>query len=642
MYNYSFIMKSFLKIFGIKQKLILGFILFLITIKVSATNYYVNASSSAGGVLTTGGGKDASGYGTLINKPTQTLSYLLSNYTPNDGDSIIVDKGTYNSANDHNFTFSKAVIIKGAGNGNNGGNCTDFKDNINDHYFANITAGVTLLNMKIENYGSDGSLINGQAIHIALTKTATVTMNKVIFYNNSYGSGGFYATVCIENSNASYTTTVNMTGTSFQCNGTSGGAEGGGIDVIGSNAINLTCTNCSFIYGYKSEFSKLEGAALAITNSNASVTLNNCRISYCKFDLTSDTHGGGSIYQSAGTLNINNSIIENSTLTPPAESELKGSAIYIGGGSLSISGTLIQNNSNTSSIYGTIGIVGGTVTIANSKFLSNSTADGNDVYISGGTLSSMSNTTISTTTSPNKYEVYKAGGTITTISSCGGAAANYNGVTPSNYNSPSAFSTPSVPIFTGTCGSISLPIKLISFSGECLLNNAVSLHWSTAAEINNNYFTIEKSTDANNWEVLAKVPGAGNSNSLLNYSVTDEEINNVLHYYRLKQTDFNGDYTYSEIIAVKSCFENNFDIIVAGNPVVNTMNLIVNSTNKGGALFFVKDVLGRNLITKEVDINNGENSIYVNVNYLRNGIYFIVMEPKSGGKPIVKEIVINN
>ena len=396
-------MKLFLKILGIEQKLTLGFTFLLISIKVSATNYYVNANSSAGGVLTTGGGKDASGYGTLINKPTQTLSYLLSNYTPNDGDSIIIDKGTYNSSSDHNFTFSKAIIIKGAGNGNNGSNCTDFKDNLNDHYFSNITAGVTLLNMKIENYGSDGSLINGQAIHIALTKTATVTINNVIFYNNRYGSGGFYATVCIENSNASYTTTVNMTGTSFQCNGTSGGAEGGGIDVIGSNAINLTCTNCSFIYGYKSEFSKLEGAALALTNSNASVTLNNCRISYCEFDLTSDTHGGGSIYQSAGTLNINNSIIENSILTSPAESELKGIAIYISGGTLSISGTLIQNNSNTTSIYGTIGIVGGAVTIANSKFLSNSTSKGNDVYISGGTLSSMTNTTISTTSS---YEVY--------------------------------------------------------------------------------------------------------------------------------------------------------------------------------------------------------------------------------------------
>ena len=186
-----------------------------------------------------------------------------------------------------------------------------------------------------------------------------------------------------------------------------------------------------------------------------------------------------------------------------------------------------------------------------------------------------------------------------------------------------------------------MPIKLISFSGECLFNNAVSLQWSTAAEINNNYFTIEKSTDANNWEFLTTLPGAGNSNSLLNYSVTDEEINNVLHYYRLKQTDFNGNYTYSEIIAVRSCFEDSFDMIVASNPVVNTMNLLVNSTNKESALIHIKDILGRDILEKEVPIAKGNNSILIDVKSIRNGIYFVVMEPTSGGKPIVKEIVIN-
>lgn len=607
-------------------------------------NYYVNSNSSAGGVLTTGGGKDASGYGALINKPSLTLSYIFTTYgaSLSNGDSIIVDKGVYNTSSDHNFTISKAIVIKGAGNGNGGGNCTDFKDNLNDHYFAKITAGATLLNMKIENYGSDGSLINGQAIDIVLSSTATVTINNVLFYGNSYGSGAFYSVVCIENSNAAVTATVNMNSTSFQCNGAVGGSEGGGIDVIGSRAVNLNCNNVLFLYSYKSEYSLLEGSALAVTNSNATVTLSNCRISHCEFDYTGDTHGGGSIYQTAGSLTITNSIIENSILTAPASGHIYGGAIYSSGGTLSVTGTLIQNTSNTSSIYGTVGIVGGSVTISNSKFLSNASAAGNDVYISSGSLS-MSNTVISTTSSPNSYELYKGAAGTYSVSTCGGSTSspnNYYNMSPTNTTSSSGFSAPSVTNYSGTCGTIVLPIELVSFGGECE-NGSVTLRWTTASESNNWFFVVERSSDFVEWKGIDAVNGAGNSNSSIDYNITCVETSELTCYYRLKQVDFDGAYKYSGAVAVAPCSYDKFRIAVLSNPVTRSFDVNVTCRAAETVGVVVKNAVGEVIYNAKCSMCAGSSAIHVNLGNCSAGLYFLAVAPYDNS-PIITRILVKN
>jgi hypothetical protein len=94
-----------------------------------------------------------------------------------------------------------------------------------------------------------------------------------------------------------------------------------------------------------------------------------------------------------------------------------------------------------------------------------------------------------------------------------------------------------------------LPIELLKFVAFQKGAN-VQLNWSTASEINNNYFTIEKSTDAINFETVVNVNGAGNSNTLLNYSSEDNEPFSGTSYYRLMQTDFDGKYAYSNLIKV--------------------------------------------------------------------------------------------
>ena len=99
-------------------------------------------------------------------------------------------------------------------------------------------------------------------------------------------------------------------------------------------------------------------------------------------------------------------------------------------------------------------------------------------------------------------------------------------------------------------GSNVLPITLLSFSAEAR-EGSVLCNWVTAAEINNDYFTIERSKDGNYWEKVGTIYGAGDSHTELSYSFTDERPYLGISYYRLRQTDYNGTSTISEPLAVE-------------------------------------------------------------------------------------------
>jgi hypothetical protein len=88
-----------------------------------------------------------------------------------------------------------------------------------------------------------------------------------------------------------------------------------------------------------------------------------------------------------------------------------------------------------------------------------------------------------------------------------------------------------------------LPIELLSFSAE-VLPGEVLLHWSTATEINNDFFTLERSEDAFAWEIIGQVQGAGTTSQTMHYTFSDRQPLEGLSYYRLKQTDFDGTYEY--------------------------------------------------------------------------------------------------
>ncbi|MDQ3100361.1 MAG: T9SS type A sorting domain-containing protein [Bacteroidota bacterium] len=161
-----------------------------------------------------------------------------------------------------------------------------------------------------------------------------------------------------------------------------------------------------------------------------------------------------------------------------------------------------------------------------------------------------------------------------------------------------------------------LPIELLSFTGESL-GDKNKLSWTTASEMNNDYFTLEKSSDEQIFEALAIIEGAGNSATILNYSFVDTDPFNSINYYRLKQTDFDGSTKLSSTIALNSVSGNEFSIF----PNSSSSALHIQLYNSQTALIKIIDELGR--IHKQAQIYNGEN--IVDLAALSNGIYFVTL-----------------
>ena len=103
---------------------------------------------------------------------------------------------------------------------------------------------------------------------------------------------------------------------------------------------------------------------------------------------------------------------------------------------------------------------------------------------------------------------------------------------------------------------ITVPVELIVFNAQ-VQNEKVILNWTTASEINNYGFEVQRSVDGNNFSTIAFVQGNGTSTVINAYSYVDRDVSGRL-YYRLKQLDYNGQFAYSKIVTVDAIVLNNF------------------------------------------------------------------------------------
>lgn len=97
----------------------------------------------------------------------------------------------------------------------------------------------------------------------------------------------------------------------------------------------------------------------------------------------------------------------------------------------------------------------------------------------------------------------------------------------------------------------SLPLELIDFKGENMISHNL-LTWSTASEVNNSYFTIERTTDGANFKEVDKINGAGSSSTILYYTLSDYDFEGKINYYRLTQTDYDGASETFELISINN------------------------------------------------------------------------------------------
>ncbi|OFX19166.1 MAG: hypothetical protein A2033_02070 [Bacteroidetes bacterium GWA2_31_9] len=187
-----------------------------------------------------------------------------------------------------------------------------------------------------------------------------------------------------------------------------------------------------------------------------------------------------------------------------------------------------------------------------------------------------------------------------------------------------------------------LPIELLEFTAT-KINTHVELNWSTASEINNDYFTIEKTLNHDTVYEVVNVNSVENSNTLSSYSATDLNPFTGVSFYRLKQTDSNGDFSYSDWVAINFNTLQPSEINIYPNPINKTESIYIDMnglTKNSEVLIVVNDIYGHELYSKVYITDMTSSSIFaidVNKN-IPSGIYFIIAT--SQNKIYNKKVVI--
>ena len=166
-----------------------------------------------------------------------------------------------------------------------------------------------------------------------------------------------------------------------------------------------------------------------------------------------------------------------------------------------------------------------------------------------------------------------------------------------------------------------LPVTLTLFDAQFSYGK-VNINWITETEINNNYFTVERSTDGILFEAVSIVKGAGNSNNRISYSSLDLKPKKGISYYRLKQTDYDGNFEYFEPVAVS--VKNSFDdVLVYPNPVTGNGFIEFSSMQEMAQTISIYDISGRVVYEKLYDVKKGGNKLVLETTNLTKGMYFI-------------------
>ncbi|MHA6247286.1 T9SS type A sorting domain-containing protein [Pontibacter sp. CAU 1760] len=170
-----------------------------------------------------------------------------------------------------------------------------------------------------------------------------------------------------------------------------------------------------------------------------------------------------------------------------------------------------------------------------------------------------------------------------------------------------------------------LPVELTRFTAHSQ-GSAVTLHWATASEYLNDHFVVERSLDAKDFEVLAKVKGQGTTSKESIYSFTDESPMDGASYYRLKQVDEDGTYKYSKTVAV---MRQQSKLAYKAYPTIVSDFLELEQLGVNGLYSAViLDAVGKKLI--ERPLNPAKRRQQLDVQSLRNGTYILVLSDEKG------------
>ncbi len=213
----------------------------------------------------------------------------------------------------------------------------------------------------------------------------------------------------------------------------------------------------------------------------------------------------------------------------------------------------------------------------------------------------------------------------------GTVSATFNPITIFGTNTPYFGFTASTGGLSNTqtfcLPAVLLPIELLSFEANCV-DGKSDLRWSTQSERNNDYFTIERSCDGQNFTKLQTIPSKGDAVTVQNYQTVAETECHGVTYYRLSQTDKDGATEVLGIRSVHPCsdFE---EVYVYPNPAKDQVN--VAWTNLSMQRLTITNSLGQKLMSQD-DIDKSMTEVAFDISQLANGVYYILVEQDFGSK----------
>jgi hypothetical protein len=164
--------------------------------------------------------------------------------------------------------------------------------------------------------------------------------------------------------------------------------------------------------------------------------------------------------------------------------------------------------------------------------------------------------------------------------------------------------------------NVPLPIIYKSFTAQLQANHQVSLQWITLSEANASHFEIEKSVDAIHWTSINTMKAKGHSQSETHYDAIDNDVLNGQQYYRIKQFDFDGKYSYSNVEKIMKTPTT--EISFYPNPCMTTLNILL-SDNTQTTTIEIYSMEGKKIMSKKTD----DLSHQLDIHSLTNGTYML-------------------
>jgi hypothetical protein len=171
-----------------------------------------------------------------------------------------------------------------------------------------------------------------------------------------------------------------------------------------------------------------------------------------------------------------------------------------------------------------------------------------------------------------------------------------------------------------------IPVELTSFTAN-VIDNSVELNWTTATELNNSGFEIERSNDNITFANLGFVPGCGTTTETKNYTYTDRSLNRRVFYYRLKQIDFDGSFNYSSVIGAEVSIPGVFALAQNFPNPFNPVTLIKYQVPEQSLVSIkIYDLIGREVAVLVNEVKQpGTYQVNFDSGNFASGVYFYKM-----------------